>query len=189
MSDKNFESAMKYVSAVEGGANFTVVRGKPVMKEKSKNDPGGPTKYGVTWGTLCKAYSQGIVSHADITLLTREEAVEIYRVNYWVPSRADRMKWGLCLVHYDCAVNCGIAGAGRQLQKALNSLGAKLTVDGAVGPKTLAAVEKVETDVLVVKYLEVREAFYRGLAKKNPRQKVFLKGWLNRLETIRKGAL
>ena len=189
MSDKNFESAIKYISAVEGGANFDVVRGKPVLKEYAKSDSGGPTKYGITWGALCKAYSQGIVSHADITRLTQPEAQEIYKANYWVPSKADKMAWGLCLVHFDCAVNCGISGAGKQLQKALNSLGAKLTVDGAVGPKTLAAIEKIDTDTLVMKYLEIREAFYRGLVAKNPRQRIFLNGWLNRLGAIRKGAL
>lgn len=189
MSDKDFESAMKYVSAVEGGANFTVVNGKPVLKPSSRSDTGGPTKYGITWGTLGKAYSDGIVEHNDITRLTKEEATAIYRANYWIPCKADKMKWGLCLVHYDCAVNCGIVGAGRQLQKALNALGAGLAVDGSVGPKTLAAIEQYDTNRLVKKYIEVREAYYRGIVSRNPRQKVFLNGWLRRLETIRKGAL
>ena len=119
-SDRDFESAMKYISAIEGGANFNVVKGKPVLKEKSKNDTGGPTKYGITWGTLCRAYSQGIVAHADITQLTQEEARLIYKANYWTASKADRMKWGLCLVHFDTAVNSGVSGAGKLLQATLN---------------------------------------------------------------------
>lgn len=183
----NFESCQKYVAEAEGGANFTVQNGKPVLKRKSRADRGGPTKYGITWGTLGKAYSQGIVDHNDIVKLTREEAQAIYRANYWVPSRADKMRWGLCLVHYDCAVNCGVGGAGKQLQRAMRNLGANITIDGAVGPKTLAAIAEYPTEMVVEEYLRVREAFYRGLVSKDHNQGNFLQGWLNRLEKIRRG--
>ena len=189
MGDKNFESAMRYVSAIEGGANFNVVKGKPVLKEKSKNDTGGPTKYGITWGSLCRAYSQGIVSHADITQLTQEEARLIYKANYWTASKADRMKWGLCLVHFDAAVNSGVNGAGRLLHAALNSLGANLAEDGIVGPKTLAAIDKYPVNDIIRAYLTMRRALYKHIVERDPRQKVFRDGWMNRLNAILKGAL
>lgn len=188
MSNSHFESCQKYVNEAEGGANFTVVNGKPVLKGGAKYDRGGPTKYGITWQTLCAACSKGIVPHSDITQLTKAEALEIYKANYWIPSHADEMDWGLCLVHYDCAVNCGLKSAGRQLQRALNMLGENLSEDGAIGPKTKAAIKKHPVEKIVEAYLKVRESFYRGLVERDSNQGVFLKGWLNRLEKIRRGA-
>ena len=179
----DFESCQKYVAEAEGGANFTVVNGKPVLKPRSRADRGGPTKYGITWGTLGKAYSQGITGHNDITQLTREEARAIYRA----ASKADKMRWGLCLVHYDCAVNCGVGGAAKQLQRALRGLGASITIDGAVGPKTLGAIAEYPVEAIAQEYLRVREAFYRGLVSRDPKQGNFLQGWMNRLEKIRRG--
>ena len=183
----DFESCQKYVAEAEGGANFTVVNGKPVLKPRSRADRGGPTKYGITWGTLGKADSQGITDHNDITQLTREEARAIYQAFYWAASKADKMRWGLCLVHYDCAVNSGVGGAAKQLQRALRNLGAGVTIDGAVGPKTMGAIAEHPTEAVAQEYLRVREAFYRGLVSRDPKQGNFLQGWMNRLEKIRRG--
>ena len=183
----NFERCQKVVAIAEGGANFDVINGKPVLKPKSRDDRGGPTKYGITIGTLAKAYSQGIVEHNDIIRLTKPEANRIYEANYWKPSRADKMPWGLCLVHYDCAVNCGVGGAAKQLQRALNELaGAEVVrIDGVIGPASLAAIERVDWRELTKQYLKVREAFYNGLVAKNASQGAFLKGWLNRLNRLK----
>ncbi len=51
-----FERCMKFVGVAEGGANFDVMNGKPVLKRSARNDRGGPTKYGITWGTLARAH-------------------------------------------------------------------------------------------------------------------------------------
>jgi type VI secretion system secreted protein VgrG len=183
----NFERCQKFVSVAEGDANFNVINGKPVLKPQSKNDRGGPTKYGITIGTLAKAYSQGLVDHNDIIKLTKPEANRIYETNYWKPSRADKMAWGLCLVHYDCAVNCGVSGAAKQLQRALNDLaGAEVVrVDGVIGPASLAAVDRVDWREITRQYLEVRRAYYNGLVAKNSSQGKFLEGWLNRLGRLK----
>jgi lysozyme family protein len=183
----NFERCQKFVAVAEGGANFDVIGNKPVLKPQSRNDRGGPTKYGITIGALAKAYSQGIVDHNDIIKLTKPEANRIYEANYWKPSRADKMPWGLCLVHYDCAVNCGVGGAAKQLQRAMNDLaGAEVVrIDGVIGPASLAAVERVDWRELTRQYLEVRAAYYNGLVAKNSSQGVFLKGWLNRLNRLK----
>jgi lysozyme family protein len=128
------------------------------------------------------------VNHADITKLTRQEANEIYRENYWKPSRADKMQWGLCLVHYDCAVNSGVGGAAKMLQRSLNELaGSEVArVDGIIGPDSLTAIGRVDVDALTRKYLEVREAFYYALVSRDPGQSGFLTGWLNRVNGLRK---
>ena len=72
-------------------------------------------------------------------------------------------------------------------QRALCRLGANITIDGAVGPKTLAAIAEHPTEAVAQEYLRVREAFYRGLVSRDPKQGNFLQGWMNRLEKIRRG--
>ena len=180
-----FERCQKIVAVAEGGANFTVVDGKPVLKANARNDVGGPTKYGITWNTLSRAYSQDLVSHSDIVLLTKDEANAIYEANYWVPSKSHMMDWGLCLVHYDCAVNCGISGAGKQLQRALVNLGQRIVIDGVIGPASLGAIVAVQNADLIQAYCDVRVDFYRGIVKAKPSQGVFINGWLRRVETMR----
>ena len=183
-----YQTCLRFVGIAEGGANFNVVNGKPVLKPNSRNDRGGPTKYGITWGTLAKAYSQGLVNHNDITRLTKPEADAIYEAMYWRPSRSDKLPWGLCLVHFDCAVNSGVSGAGKLLQRSVNDLltARKITVDGIIGPDSLRAVGEVPLDALVSRYLDVREMFYQGLVAKDPGQGAFLQGWLNRLKRLRR---
>ena len=87
-------------------------------------------------------------------------------------------------MHYDCAVNCGVGGAAKQLQRALNDLGKSVGIDGVIGPLSLAAISELPIDKLTARYLKVRETFYQGLVAKNPSQGSFLNGWLNRLARL-----
>ena len=81
--EEKFERSIAFSLKWEGGQNFTVVNGKPVIKGAAKADAGGATAYGVTWATLKTAYKQGIVGHDDICKLTPDEAKLIYKKNYW----------------------------------------------------------------------------------------------------------
>ncbi len=141
-----YQTCLRFVGIAEGGANFNIVNGKPVLKPNSRN------------------------------------------AMYWRPSRSDKLPWGLCLVHFDCAVNSGVSGAGKLLQRSVNDLltARKITVDGIIGPDSLRAVGEVPLDALVSRYLDVREMFYRGLVAKDPGQGTFLPGWLNRLKRLRR---
>lgn len=173
MSD--FEKCLKVVLGSEGGYS------------DHPADKGGKTNMGITEGTLINAYSKGIVPHKDIKKLTQAEAANIYKVNYWVPCKAAEMPYPLCLLHFDAAVNCGLGGAGKQLQRTVNRIkGPILKVDGAVGPATLREVRLLETKFLCVELLKTRKEYYENIVKNNPGQKVFLNGWLNRVEKLRK---
>lgn len=181
----NFERANKVVAVAEGGANFLVVDGEVKMKSYAKYDKGGPTIYGITESTLESAFQQGLVDHDDITQLTKDEADHIYKVKYWDASKANEMKWGLCLVHFDCAVNCGVKTAGKILQRACNrAVNPKLEVDGAIGPKTLEVVNNLEPGMLSSLYLAERKEYYEDIVARNKSQGIFLKGWLGRLDRI-----
>ncbi len=175
----NWDKSVAFVLRAEGGCS------------DHPGDRGGRTNLGVTSGTLSRARAAGIVDASDVTALTRADAGKIYKVMYWEASKADRMPWPLCLLHFDAAVNHGVGGAGKLLQRALNSLRhAELKVDGAVGSRTLSALDEVlktlSVETLCEEYLDERQAFYDRIVRNASSQKVFYKGWMNRLEKLRK---
>jgi lysozyme family protein len=159
------------------------------------NDPddrGGETNRGITIGALNKAKSQGLVPQTVTikSLTTDLESVrKIYNANYYKAGKCDKMPHPLAYAHFDACVNHGLGGAGRLLQKAIVEFGQKIEVDGAVGPKTLAALEILvsgkPTTALCAEYNIKREEYYRAIVRNKPTQSKFLKGWLNRLNSVR----
>lgn len=72
------------------------------------------------------------------------------------------------------------ANAHGCLQRALNRLGAELTVDGAFGPKTLKDANAAEPEALLEALCEELADYYRKLAAARPTLAEFLPGWLKR---------
>lgn len=168
-----FDEVLKTVLGFEGGYS------------NDPNDKGGETNLGVTAGTLERAHKAGIVNHSDVKRLTRAEAARIYHDFYWKASRCDLLPEPLDLLVFDAAVNHGVGGAGKLLQRALNTMGAALTVDGAIGPKSWAAIVALleKGEGLAVKglcgcFMMHRAVYFTDIATNNPTQKKFLFGWL-----------
>jgi lysozyme family protein len=153
----DFSKAIKFVFENEGGFvnDFT--------------DSGGETKYGISR----KSYPDW-----DIENLTEEDAIEIYRQDFWQPYKnfEDRLATKL----FDLAVNLGHRRAIQILQRALRCIGAKIEDDGVLGPVTKRAVESVNVDLLLPAIKSEAAGVYRNLATVNVSQKKFLKGWLRR---------
>jgi lysozyme family protein len=67
-------------------------------------------------------------------------------------------------------------------QKMLNQkFGAGLKEDGVIGPKTVAVINSLVSSRLYKEAIKWRADFFRAIAKNDPSQNRFLKGWLNRL--------
>lgn len=88
---------------------------------------------------------------------------------------------------FDTAVNVGIGGAVKMLQRAINHLepASALRVDGAIGPRTRAGLDlalagKGGEERLLSAFGQEQEAHYRRLVDRSPGQARFLKGWLRR---------
>ncbi len=146
-------------------------------------DRGGRTNLGVTQGTLNSARRtiQGLPDRVDD--LTRAQALEIYRRLYWDVCRCEQMPEPIDFLVFDAAINCGNGGAGRQLQAALNRTGARLAVDGSIGPKTLQALGAAINQSLwrVVGALQTeRLDWYARIVARDASQMRFLRGWVNR---------
>ena len=132
-----------------------------------KNDPGGETKYGI---------AKRSHPEEDIKDLTKARAVEIYEQYYWVPSKASKLPDSLMGTYFDMVVNMGQRRAVKILQKACNSKGCKLGVDGLIGRKTIAASKKIDNSRLKV----FRILFYTDLVERKPKLADFIVGWLRR---------
>lgn len=129
------------------------------------NDPtdaGGETK----WGISKRAYP-----HLDIKNLSKSDAKEIYRKDYWNANHCDKLPEGLDYVHFDTAVNMGGRRAAKILQQASG-----VTVDGIIGRNTLAAAKNTTP----AEYLLHRLNFYCQIVRGRHSQARFIGGWANR---------
>lgn len=169
MSSQGFEASLPFVLRWEGGY------------VNHRNDPGGPTNKGVTQAVYDKWRVDQRLDKRDVKLLEDAEMRAIYEAGYWIPPRCHLLESQLDLVQFDTAVNMGVGRAVRFLQ---GVVGCK--VDGDFGPGTERAVAACDQGAAMTAYCQAREDFYRGLVQKDAKFEVFLKGWLNRLNALRK---
>lgn len=157
MPTDSFNRAIDRILAHEGGYS------------NDRLDPGGETKYGI---------SKRAYPNEDIKALTRDKAKVIYRRDYWNAIKGDQLHPAVAFQVMDAAVNHGVSWASKTLQRA-----AQVTVDGKVGPKTMAAAN-ANPRRTIDQFNDYRERFYRKL----PTFGRFGRGWLARLEQNRKFA-
>lgn len=141
-------------------------------------DPGGATNQGVTQHVYDAWRDTQGLARQSVREIASDEVESIYRHLYWHPAQCDRMQDALAICHFDFAVNHGVRGAAKVLQRA-----AGVTDDGIIGPTTLAAIER--TVGIVAKYLDARAEWYREDVQRNPAQGEFLNGWLARVARLR----
>lgn len=150
-----FEPAVEELLGHEGGYG------------NDPDDPGGETH----WGISKRRYP-----YVNIQSLTREEAIGIYRLDWW-----EEYRYGLVRDQrianklLAMSVNAGPAIAHRLMQESLNYLGMSLVVDGILGPRSRAAINSVDAGLLVNIYRVKTGAWYMDLGKLK-----YLEGWLNR---------
>lgn len=122
------------------------------------SDRGGPTKGGITLETL-RAWRGRPVIARDVEALDEAEVRQIYRHRYVVEPGYDRIVDDkLRDLVVDCAVLYGTDDASPWLQQAVNETAGQpvLKVDGACGPKTMAAVNAADPASLRLRILGAR---------------------------------
>ena len=142
-------------------------------------DPGGETNLGVT-----KRVYQEHGGTKDMKDLLVEDVAPIYKKGYWDKIKGDDLPGGLDLCVFDFGVNAGPGRAAKFLQQMIGT-----TVDGGIGPNTLAKVEEYVREngehETVKKYQEMRQKYYEQLST----FATFGKGWTRRVEETTKLAL
>jgi lysozyme family protein len=149
-----FDQAVEYILKHEGGY------------VNSPMDPGGKTKFGI---------SQRTYPNLDIFNLTKEDAIEIYKKDFWDKMQLDLFPPSMRLIVFDCAVNQGPGAAVGLLQAALG-----VKVDGLLGPDTFKKMNEANSDKLVNAYARFRLNRYI----ENPKFQHFGEGWIRRLFDI-----
>lgn len=159
------------------------------------DDPGGATKYGVTIHTMRRLRldltRDGRISEADVRLLSREQAVDIFITHYFERPRIAEMPGALQPSLFDMYVNAG-GNAVKILQRLLRDMGFDVGVDGAIGPQTLAAARKAaERDEVALRdaYGVARRNYYFRIADGRVASRKYARarrggkgGWIKRAE-------
>ena len=108
------------------------------------DDPGGPTNYGVTLKTLERLghdlNQDGRVDIADLKKLSSTQAIQIFVQDYFYKPRIDQLPHMLHARVFDMYVNAG-THAVKVLQRTLILFDMEITVDGVIGPITIAATQ------------------------------------------------
>lgn len=162
------------------------------------DDPGGATKHGVTLKTLRRLgldlTDDGAVDLADVRALGPAQAADIFLRHYFEAPALDRLPKDLQPSIFDMYVNAG-ANAVRILQRLLRQMGHDdLSVDGIVGPRTVAATTQAHARApaeFVDAYGIARRNYYFRLADRRPASRKFARsrsggkgGWIRRAETF-----
>lgn len=144
------------------------------------NDKGGATNKGITIGTFThyrklKGLSQPSVE--ELKNISNEEWMDILKTLYWDKWKADQINnQSIANFLVDWVWASGVYGIKYPQQE----LG--VVADGVVGSRTLTAVNEYPNQKeLFQKLWDRRKQHFESIVQRNPSQKVFLKGWMNRL--------
>lgn len=156
----NFDQAFDRLINHEGGYS------------NDRNDLGNWTGGKVGVGEL-KGTKFGIAAHSypylDIKNLTLEQAKEIYRRDFWdiLGDAHSSIKFQV----FDAAVNHGHGNAIRFLQRAVG-----VADDGAWGKVSQAALNRMETNDVLLRFVAFRLKFWASLRSFD----IYGRGWTNR---------
>ena len=151
------------------------------------NDPadlGGATNMGVTIGAWKSCgYDKdgdGDIDVDDLRLLTREDVVNrVLKPHYWDRWKADDIKSQTVA---NILVDWVWASGAHGIKIPQRLLG--VSVDGIVGPKTLAAVNARNPRELFDMIKIARFDFIEDICRKRPANNKFKRGWMNRINDI-----
>jgi lysozyme family protein len=125
------------------------------------NDPGGETN----WGISKRSYP-----HLNIKDLTREDAKEIYREDFW--DILGNVHSAIKFQAFDFAVNSGVQTAIRKLQLAIG-----VADDGIFGKKSYEKISSMDLNDVIMRFAGVRLDYMTRL-KNWPDAS---KGWARRI--------
>ncbi|MGB3247485.1 MAG: holin-associated N-acetylmuramidase [Sulfitobacter sp.] len=159
------------------------------------DDPGGATNFGVTIHTMRRLgldlTGDGEINVADVRRLTRTQAIDIFIKHYFERPLIAELPEPLQPTVFDMYVNAG-SNAVKILQQLLCEMGHSVSVDGALGPQSLAAVRAGMAKApqeFVNAYGIARRNYYFRLADRRPASRKYARtraggkgGWIKRAE-------
>lgn len=145
-----------------------------------RNDPGGPTKFGVTCYDLAEFMHDTMDSMARwapiVKAMSLQTAEEIYETKYATACDFNELGAGKDCVVFDFGINSGPSRSIRYAQ-----LVTRVTVDGILGPVTLAAINAADPRAFINALCDQRLGFLRSLGT----WPTFGAGWSARIADLR----
>ena len=163
----NFENCLPLLLNAQGGFS---------------SDPQNPqeaSNFGIKLATL-KTWKAKDVTVDDIKNLTKADAQEFYRANYWIPVRGSDLPNGVDLAVLDFAVTADAPTALKSLQKIVGVVN-----DGSFGPVTIAAIKVMDRHTLITRISSERFDYYHG----RPELANAQAAWTARIRDIEQAAL
>jgi lysozyme family protein len=128
------------------------------------------TSYGVTQYSWADAVDSGLVS-GDMNAAPVSDFAKVLKFNYWEANNCDALPIGVDLMVFNDATLSGDTHAAELLQRIVGSAS-----DGVIGPKTLAAISKIESETLILKIASADMEFLSALRN----APLYLNGWKRR---------
>lgn len=165
-----FMKAAKIVLGLEGGFS---------EYDPSTGDP--RTNKGVIQEEYNEFRKQNNLPNADVKNITTDEALAIYKQNYWDKIQGDKMyaiNPKLAILIFDSAVNLGIGGANEVIKKSISTDGNRF--DDTMIEDIIASASDTVDDLF-----EKRHQKYNDIIAKDSVMGKYDKGWTNRLNKLK----
>ena len=124
----------------------------------------------------CKGTKYGLAAMTyptlDIRNLTLDQAKAIYKRDWWDKLGMDKYPPALAYQMFDASIN---HGSGRAIQFVQKAVGAK--ADGIIGSKTLAAIDALDKNDLLLLFLAERLQYFTEVKT----WKTYCTGWTRRV--------
>lgn len=169
-----FENAFNYILDVEGGyTDYDAQTGDP------------RTNLGIIQSEYDKYRSSKSLEQQSVRFIEKDEAKEIYQLNYWIPTKADQIYSSLpktAITIFDFAVNSGLGGASSVVSKTLGVPSSRFNDD--MVNSIIQAGQQIGDDELSKNLINQRYVNYDEIISRDPRKAVYRKGWHNRLKKL-----
>jgi lysozyme family protein len=145
-----------------------------------RNDPGGPTNFGITCYDLAEHRHQQMTSMAVwaplVKAMTLQEAQDIYASKYATACAFNDLSSGPDCAVFDFGVNSGTVRSIKYAQLIVGT-----ARDGILGLDTLEAINAMDANKFIDDLCDARLGFLRGLGTWG----TFGRGWTSRVEDLR----
>lgn len=186
----NVEKLVPFIIQFEAGVTPAGLTGEKLFEKARKtgyaNDPddlGGATMVGVTIATykeFCRKKGYPVPTIDRLRNMTYAQWLDILKTMFWDRWQADKIaNQSVAEILVDWVWASGKYGITIPQQV----LG--VTVDGMVGPKTLAALNKQNPAQFFARIFAERKAYIDRICASRPVNNKYKRGWLNRLNAIK----
>lgn len=174
----NVKSAVDFVMKQEDSSLSGVITNAPA-------DRGGVTRFGIA----AKWHPELVDTDFFSSSMTPQEAFPIaehaYETQYVPVLHLDALTSdAVATAMLSFGVLEGTLEAVTVLQNAIVMLGTPITVDGKMGPATVAAANSSDPQKLITAVVQLQKAHFAHIAAVNPSQAVWVHGWDNRADLL-----